>query len=55
MRKLKILWVEDDLNFGPSIHFRIDGELEKLNIQLDEPELLQDGKYIWDTISGNRI
>lgn len=50
MRKLKILWVEDDDKFGPSIHFRIEDDLTKKNITLEEPELLQSGDGVWETV-----
>ncbi len=50
MRKLKVLWVEDDLNFGNSIHFRIGDDCNEMGIELEDPELLQNGNYVWDTI-----
>lgn len=50
MKKINILWVEDDEKFGPSIHFRIEDELKKMKIELEEPELLQDGKHVWDSV-----
>lgn len=50
MRKLKILWVEDDVNFGPSIHFRIEDNVRDLGLEFQEPELLQNGNFVWDTV-----
>lgn len=50
MKNVKLLWIEDDANFGPSIHYRIEDELQQNNIILDEPEILQNGNYVWDTV-----
>lgn len=47
MQKLKVLWVEDDIKFGPSIHYRIEDELKEVEITLATPELLTDGKDVW--------
>lgn len=43
MNKIKILWIEDDLDFGPSIHFRIEDELADNKIQISGCELLKNG------------
>lgn len=44
MKLVKIAWIEDDLEFGPSIHFRIEDELYENGIELDQPELLRNGQ-----------
>ena len=49
-RVIKLLWVEDDLKFGPSVHFRIEGELGKISVKLSKPELLEDGQHVWITV-----
>tara|TARA_R110000737_G_scaffold350849_1_gene391123 strand:- start:1499 stop:1891 length:393 start_codon:yes stop_codon:yes gene_type:complete len=50
MRELKLLWVEDDKNFGPSIHFRIENEIKELGFTFSEPQILTSGEHICDTI-----
>lgn len=50
MKELKILWVEDDINFGPSIHFRIENEMNELGFNFENPKLLINGAYVWDTV-----
>lgn len=50
MRELKILWVEDDEKFGPSIHFRIEDSLIQNGIKLTEPILLGNGEGVWETV-----
>jgi CheY-like chemotaxis protein len=50
MKNLKILWVDDNVTFGPSIHVRIKSEVVKLGFNLAEIETLQNGKYVWDTV-----
>lgn len=50
MRELKILWVEDDEKFGPSIHYRIEDDLAKKGISLLYPQLLGSGEGVWETV-----
>jgi DNA-binding response OmpR family regulator len=50
MKKIKLLWVEDDINFPKSIHFRIGSDVRKLGYELMEPDILPNGQYMWDTI-----
>ena len=50
MKELKLLWVEDDEKFGPSIHFRIEDGLLSNGIKLSEPQLLKSGDGVWETV-----
>lgn len=49
MKKLKILWVEDDPNFPGSVKFRIKKFLNDNDIQFDE-EFLTNGAFVWDIV-----
>jgi DNA-binding response OmpR family regulator len=50
MRKLKILWVEDDGTYPASVHLRTKRELTLLKIELDDPIILTSGHYVWETV-----
>lgn len=50
MKKIRLLWVDDDIEFGPSIHFRIIEDALKLGFEFEEPETLEGGEYVWDTV-----
>ena len=50
MKQLKILWVEDDLNFGDSIHLRIKREITKLGFEFSSVEKLTNGNHVSDTV-----
>jgi CheY-like chemotaxis protein len=49
MKKLKVLWVEDDPNFPSSVIFRIRKFLTENNIEFVE-EYLTNGKHVWDVV-----
>lgn len=50
MQQLKVLWVEDDLNFGDSIHLRIKREVTRLGFELSVIEKLTNGNHVSDTV-----
>lgn len=50
MTPIKVLWIEDDIKFGPSIHFRVEQELLELGVELVEPELLTNGDHVSSTV-----
>lgn len=54
MKKIKVLWVDDDPNFGPGVHLRYEDDLLELNIELTDPNPnlnLQNGEFVHDTIN----
>ena len=50
MKQLKVLWVEDDLNFADSIHLRIKREVTKLGFEFSSVEKLTNGNNVSDTV-----
>ncbi len=53
MRKLKVLWVDDNINFGPGIHLRYEDDLLNINVELIDPKphlVLINGEYVNGTI-----
>lgn len=50
MKKLKLLWIDNDENFGPSIQLRVAEDTAKLGYHFEEPETLIDGQYVWETV-----
>lgn len=49
MKKIKILWVEDDPNFPKSVLLRLKSDLNKIGVEIEE-EKLTDGNYVWETV-----
>ncbi|WP_339756801.1 response regulator [Algoriphagus aquimarinus] len=49
MKKIKVLWVEDDPNFPGSINYKIRSFLRETHIEFDE-DYLKNGKYVWDVV-----
>lgn len=53
MKKIKILWVDDDENFGPGVHLRYEDDLADIGIALINPKphlLLKNGNYLHETV-----
>jgi len=48
--EIKLLWVDDDTEFGPAIEFRLNTTLVVKNLELVHVDLLQDGNFIWETV-----
>jgi hypothetical protein len=49
MINLKILWVENDLNFPGSVLLRLKNDLLEMKVDIEE-EKLTDGNYVWETV-----
>ena len=50
MRKLTVLWIEDDSSYPESMHLRVKKELASLDLEFDKPIVLTDGEYVWETV-----
>lgn len=53
MKKIKILWVDDDDNFGPGVNLRYEDDLLDIDIELINPKphlLLKSGEYVYETV-----
>tara|TARA_R110002126_G_scaffold75715_1_gene188916 strand:- start:316 stop:717 length:402 start_codon:yes stop_codon:yes gene_type:complete len=53
MKKIKILWVDDDGNFGPGVHLRYEDDLKEIGIELVNPKhhlILKSGEYVYETV-----
>jgi DNA-binding response OmpR family regulator len=48
--KLRILFIEDEPGFPESVLFRIHQELKDFGVEYEEPEILTDGEYVWETV-----
>ncbi len=56
MRKVKVLWVDDDSNFGPGVQLRYEDELLDLGIELSDPNPhlnLKNGEYVHETVANH--
>jgi|SRR5665647_995987 len=50
MRKLTVLWIEDDSSYPESMHLRVKKELASLDLEFDNPIVLTDGEFVWETV-----
>jgi len=50
MKKIKILWVEDNPDFADSICLRIKGNLRNNNIELEQIEKQTNGTHVYNTV-----
>lgn len=53
MKKVKVLWVDDNTDFGPGIHLRYEDDLLNIGIELIDPNpslILNGGEHVNGTV-----